>query len=427
MIDIGLSWPAAVGILFFLLLASAFFSGAETALTRARRFRLRMLGEEGNQGARRAEKLLEHPERMLSGILLGNNFVNIAASSLTTVIFVSYFGENGIVYATLAMTMVVVLLAEILPKTIAVAHAEPIACRVAGILQLIVNIFSPLITMLMWMIHIMQRMLKVPQNTDRKIITHQELSTIIDVGAEAGVLDAAREQMLMNSLHLHNVPIKALMTPRKDVYWLDATHSTADCLQEAMNRPHSRYPVYHGKHDHIVGIVHLRDLVKYRHRKGPMLDVMIWRDVPYAPANKNALQQLFDFQNHRQHMAIVVDEYGDIDGLISMEDILEEIVGEIEDESDMPAVPEMWPQPDGSVVAAGTVSLHDINQEMDLELPEEGATTLGGLIIERIGAQPEAAMCLVVAGVRLEISELEGNSIRRVRISESEQDVAPEK
>jgi len=422
MIEFGISWPAAIGILFFLLLASAFFSGSETALTRARRFRLRMLKEEGNHGAGRAEKLLEHPERMLSGILLGNNFVNIAASSLTTVIFVSYFGENGIVYATLAMTIVVVLLAEILPKTIAVAHAEPIACRVAGTLQLIVNIFSPLITVLMWIIHLMQRMLNVPKSSDRKIITHQELASIIDVGAEAGVLDAAREQMLMNSLHLHNVPIKALMTPRKDVYWLDAAKSTAECLHEAMNQPHSRYPVFYDKQDHIIGIVHLRDLVKFRHRKGPMLDIMIWRDVPYAPANKNALQQLFDFQNHRQHMAIVVDEYGDIDGLVSMEDILEEIVGEIEDESDTPTVAEMWPQPDGSVVAAGTISLHDINQEMDLELPEEGATTLGGLIVERIGAQPEATMCLVVGQVRLEISELEGNWIRRVRISKIEQE-----
>jgi len=416
MIDIGISWPAAVGILFFLLLASAFFSGSETALTRARRFRLRLLSDQGNHGARRAEKLLEHPERMLSGILLGNNFVNIAASSLTTAVFVSIYGENGIVYATLAMTVIVVLLAEIFPKTLAVAHAEAIACKVAGTLQLIVHLFSPLITLLMGVIHLMQRMLKVPKKTDNHM-THQELATIIDVGAEVGVLDEAREQMLMNSLHLHNVPIKALMTPRKDMHELDASRTAAECLQSAMNQPHSRYPVYHQRQDHLIGVVHLRDLVKHRHRKGPLLDVMIWRDPPYAPANKNALQQLFDFQNHRQHMAIVVDEYGDIDGLISMEDILEEIVGEIEDESDTPAAPEMWPQPDGSVVATGTLSLHDINQEMDLELPEEGATTLGGLIVELIGAQPEAPMCLNISGVRLVISELEGNWIRRVRIS----------
>jgi len=418
MSDIGLSWPAATGILFFLLLASAFFSGSETALTRARRFRLRLLGDQGNSGARKAEKLLDHPERMLSGILLGNNFVNIAASSLTTAIFVAMFGQSGIVYATIAMTIIVVLLAEILPKTIAVAHAENVACKVAGTLQWIVRILSPLIILLMGIIHVLQRMLNVPGKADSEI-THQDLATIIDVGAEAGVLDAAREQMLMNSLHLHNVPIKALMTPRKDIYGLDASRSTAECLIEAMNRPHSRYPVYQDKQDHIIGIIHLRDLVKYRHRKGPLLNVMIWRDIPYAPANKNALQQLFDFQNHRQHLAIVVDEYGDIDGLITMEDILEEIVGEIEDESDTPAPSEMWPQPDGSTVAAGTVSLHDINQELDIQLPEEGATTLGGLIVERIGAQPEATLCLDVDSIRLEISKLEGNWIRRVRISQS--------
>ncbi|MDQ6973116.1 MAG: CNNM domain-containing protein, partial [Mariprofundaceae bacterium] len=201
MSDIGLSWPAATGILFFLLLASAFFSGSETALTRARRFRLRLLGDQGNSGARKAEKLLDHPERMLSGILLGNNFVNIAASSLTTAIFVAMFGQSGIVYATIAMTIIVVLLAEILPKTIAVAHAEDIACRVAGTLQWIVRILSPLIILLMGIIHIMQRMLNVSGKADSEI-THQDLATIIDVGAEAGVLDAAREQMLMNSLHL---------------------------------------------------------------------------------------------------------------------------------------------------------------------------------------------------------------------------------
>ena len=415
MTDSFLPWPAAIGILFFLLLASAFFSGSETALTRARRFRLRLLSDQGDKGAKRAEKLLEHPERMLSGILLGNNFVNIAASSLATAVFVSLFGQSGIIYATIAMTIIVVLLAEILPKTIAVAHAEAVACHVAGSMQWIVRIFSPIIALLMGIIHILQRLLKVPQQADSEI-THQDLATIIDAGAEAGVLDAAREQMLLNSLHLHSLPIKALMTPRKDMYALDASLDAATCLSQAMQKPHSRYPVFHEQPDHIIGIVHLRDLVRYRHRPGSLKDAIIWRQPPFVPANKNALQQLFDFQSQRQHMAIVVDEYGDIDGLITMEDILEEIVGEIEDESDTPAEPEMWPQPNGDMVAAGTMKLHEINQEMDIELPEDSATTLGGLIVERIGAQPEGKMCLEIEGVRLEIVELEGNWIHRVRI-----------
>ena len=412
---LALSWSSTIGILFFLLLASAFFSGSETALTRARRFRLRLLGDQGNRGARKAERLLNQPEHMLAAILLGNNFVNIAASSLTAAIFVSAFGQAGIFYATIAMTIVVVLLAEILPKTIAVAHAERIACHIAGSLQWIMRLLSPLTAILMGIISLMQRLLNIPKGTDTEL-THQELAKIIDVSAESGVLDAAREQMLLNSLHLHEVPVKALMTPRKDMDVLNASYSVDHCLQEAIHKPRSRYPVFHEQEDQLIGIVHLRDLVKYQHSHAPLRNTVIWRDLPFVPANKNALQQLFDFQNHHQHMAIVVDEYGDIDGLITMEDILEEIVGEIEDESDTPVLTEMWRQPDGSLVAAGTVNLHDINQALEIQLPEEGATTVGGLIIEHLGTQPEATMCLQLGDVRLEILNLSGNWINRVRI-----------
>jgi len=410
-----LSWPSAIGILFFLLLASAFFSGSETALTRARRFRLRLLSDQGNRGARKAERLLNQPEHMLAAILLGNNFVNIAASSLTAAIFVAAYGQAGIFYATIAMTIVVVLLAEILPKTIAVAHAESMACHVAGSLQWIMRLLAPLTAILMGIISLMQRILNIPKGSDTEL-THQELAKIIDVSAESGVLDAAREQMLLNSLRLHEVPVKALMTPRKDMDVLNASCNVDYCLQEAINKPHSRYPVFHEQKDQLIGIVHLRDLVKHQHSNSPLRNTVIWRDLPFVPANKNALQQLFDFQNHHIHMAIVVDEYGDIDGLITMEDILEEIVGEIEDESDTPALPEMWRQPDGSLVAAGTVNLHDINQTLEIQLPEEGATTVGGLIVERLGTQPEATMCLQISDVRLEILNLSGNWINRVHI-----------
>ena len=412
----SLDWPAAVGILFFLLLLSAFFSGSETALTRARRFRLRLLSEQGDRGARKAEQLLDEPERMLTAILVGNNFVNIAASSLATAIFVGLYGEAGIVYATAAMTVVVVILAEILPKTVAVAHAERMACRAAPVLGWLMRLLAPLTAVLTAIINVLQRLLAIPKGAETEL-THQELAKIIDVSAESGVLDSAREQMLLNSLHLHQVPVKALMTPRKDMDVLDASKSVAECLRIAIERPHSRYPVFEGSEDHLIGIVHLRDLVRHRDSPLPLRDAVIWRELPFVPANKNALQQLFDFQSHHQHMAIVVDEYGDIDGLITMEDILEEIVGEIEDESDRPAPRDMWPQPDGSLVASGTVSVHDINQALDIRLPEEGATTIGGLIVERMGAQPEATMCLELGGARLEVLEVEEGRITRVRVA----------
>jgi len=416
-----LSW--AVGLLFFLLLLSAFFSGSETALTRARRVRLRLWAEEGNRGARQASRLLDEPDRMLGAILLGNNFVNIAASSIATALLVARFGEAGIVYATIAMTFVILVFSEILPKTIAVTHAEHIACRIAAPMHVIMRLLTPITGLIMALINGLKRLMRVPEDAGSGL-SHKELATIIDMSAETGVLDAAREQMLMSSLHLHEVPVKALMTPRRDMVMLDANMTVADCLKEVIRRPHSRYPVFHGQPDNLIGIVHLRDLLKARDRDGPLVDVMIWKTPEYVPAGKNALAQLFDFQARHQHMAIVVDEYGDIDGLICLEDIIEEIVGEIVDESDAPALPEMWPQPDGSLVAAGTVPVHDINQALDIALPEEGATTIGGLIIEILGDQPEGRLCLLQPGLQLEVLSLQNGRVRRVQVRKVEESPA---
>jgi len=416
-----LSW--AVGLLFFLLLLSAFFSGSETALTRARRVRLRLWAEEGNRGARQASRLLDEPDRMLGAILLGNNFVNIAASSIATALLVARFGEAGIVYATIAMTFVILVFSEILPKTIAVTHAEYIACRIAAPMHVIMRLLTPITGLIMALINGLKRLMRVPEDAGSGL-SHKELATIIDMSAETGVLDAAREQMLMSSLHLHEVPVKALMTPRRDMVMLDANMTVADCLKEVIRRPHSRYPVFHGQPDNLIGIVHLRDLLKARDRDGPLVDVMIWKTPEYVPAGKNALAQLFDFQARHQHMAIVVDEYGDIDGLICLEDIIEEIVGEIVDESDAPALPEMWPQPDGSLVAAGTVPVHDINQALDIALPEEGATTIGGLIIEILGDQPEGRLCLLQPGLQLEVLSLQNGRVRRVQVRKVEESPA---
>jgi len=415
MSNISFHLPWATGLLFFLLLLSAFFSGSETALTRARRARLRLWAEEGNRGAKLASQLLDKPDHMLAAILLGNNFVNIAASSLATALLVVRFGEAGIIYATAAMTVVVLVFSEVLPKTIAVAHAERIASHIAMPMHVIIRLFSPVTGMIMALINAIKRLMRIPQNTDSGL-SHKELATIIDISAETGVLDSAREQMLMSSLGLHEVPVKALMTPRKDMVMLDAGQSVSACLEYILQQPYSRYPAYNGKPDNLIGIVHLRDIMKIRNRQQRLAEAIIWRHSSFIPAGKNALAQLFDFQTRHQHMAIVVDEYGDIDGLICLEDIIEEIVGEIVDESDTPALPEMWPQPDGSLVAAGTIPLHDINQALDIDLPQEGATTIGGLIVEILGGQPEGKMCLPMPGLQLEVLSLQDNWVRRVQV-----------
>ncbi|MES0371404.1 MAG: CNNM domain-containing protein [Mariprofundaceae bacterium] len=416
---LGITLPAAIGILVFLLLLSAFFSGSETALTRARRVRLRLLSEQGNKGAKHANALLKKPEQMLSTILLGNNFVNIAATSLATAIFVAAFGEAGILYATIAMTVVVLIFAEILPKSIAVAHSETIACYVSTPLKWIQKFLAPVITVLIYIISLFQRLFKVPKHREVGF-NHKELATMIDMSAETGMLDTAREQMLMSSLRLHEVPVKSLMTPRKDMFMLNAALSVDACRQTAIKNPHSRYPVFHQKSDNILGIIHLRELFKLKEEDARMAHAMIWRDPPYAPANRNALAQLFEFQSKRQHMAIVVDEFGDIEGLITLEDIIEEIVGEIVDESDIPSLPEVWPQPDGSLVVAGTANIHDLNMMLDTQMPEESATTIGGLLVHLLGDQPEDKLCIDIEGVHVEIVSLKNDWIRRVKITKSD-------
>jgi len=412
----GFPFSFTVGTLFLLLLLSAFFSGSETALTRARRASLRVRSEQGDKGSKLAEAMLEQPERMLSTILLGNNFVNIFASALATALFVARYGETGIIYATIAMTIVVLVFAEILPKTIAVAHAESIACKVAGPLHGIQLLLSPLVSVLMRIISLLKRLLRVPERSETPL-THKELASMIDISAESGVLDQAREQMLNSSLTLHEVAVKALMTPRQQMRMLNGSLSVAACLKKAAMEPHSRHPVYLDAADNLIGIVHLRDLLKLKTPSMPLSEAMIWKTPPYIPTTKNALAQLFDFQTNHEHMAIIVDEFGDIEGLITLEDIIEEIVGEIHDESDITPQQEMWPQPDGSLVTAATVALHDINQEMDADLPEEIATTIGGLIVHILGDIPEGRLCLSIGDIHVEVLSVRSDWIQRVSLS----------
>jgi len=240
---------------------------------------------------------------------------------------------------------------------------------------------------------------------------------MIDISAESGVLDQAREQMLNNSLTLHEVAVKALMTPRKNIRMLDGALTVAECMKVATKEPHSRYPVFLGKSDKLIGILHLRDLLKLKTPSMRLSDALIWKSPSYIPTTKNALAQLFDFQSNHQHMAIIVDEFGDIEGLITLEDIIEEIVGEIHDESDIPPQLEMWPQPDGSFVTAATVALHDINQAMDAELPEEAATTIGGLIVDILGDIPEGRLCLTINNINVEVLSIRRDWIQRVRLT----------
>ncbi|MDQ7003147.1 MAG: transporter associated domain-containing protein, partial [Ghiorsea sp.] len=198
---------------------------------------------------------------------------------------------------------------------------------------------------------------------------------------------------------------------------LDAGKTVEACVEDAIGHPHSRYPVYHGDHDNILGVVHLRDLLKIRQSETPLSSALIWTNPAYAPTNRNALAQLFEFQSKHLHMAIVVDEFGDIEGVITLEDIVEEIVGEIVDESDVIPPTDVWVQPDGSWVVDNTANIHDLNQLIGSEMPENGATTIGGLIVEELGGVPDGKLCLQVDSVRIEVLKIKNKRIQRLRLT----------
>jgi len=222
--------------------------------------------------------------------------------------------------------------------------------------------------------------------------------------------------MLASSLRLHEIPVKQLMVPRKSMIMLDAKQSVQLCKEHALSQPHSRYPVFLSQSDNILGIIHLRELIKLADSEQALAHTIIWQTPLYTPNNRHALSQLFDFQSKHQHMAIVVDEFGDIEGLITLEDIIEEIVGDIVDESDIPTSSEVWQQPDGSLVVTSIANVHDINQVLDSTLPEDGATTIGGLIVQTLGDQPESKVSLPMNNLQLEVLSIEDGWIQRVRI-----------
>lgn len=415
--DPGLS---ATLLLLFIVL-SAVFSGSETALTHSRRARLHVLREQGQHGASAAEELLSNPDKMLAAILLGNNFVNFAASSLAAAVLVSLFGDAGIVYATVMMTAVIVIFSELLPKTIAVVHAETLACAIAPWLQRFARLFTPFIAVMLVSARLARRMMGISE--ERKAgLSRQELGALIRMSANSGFLDSSHQQMLSGNLRLAQIPVKALMTPRNNICMLNAAESVAESQQQVLQQPWSRYPVFDERRDNIIGVVHFRSLFSTSQSDQPLrqLDLM---EPYYIPNNQNAMAQLYAFQQRKEHLAIVVDEYGDIEGLVTLEDILESIVGEIEDESDTAAPNDIEDCGDHWRVLP-TASLHDINRVLGASLPEDHATTIGGMIVSILGKQPDGDMTLHLHALFINVHWTQDQGIHTITIYNTRPEVA---
>ena len=379
------------------------------------RYRLKHLQKNNHRGAKRAGKLLDRPDRLIGLILIGNNLVNIFASAIATVIAIRLWGNAGIFIATAALTLVILIFAEITPKTIAALHPEKVAFPASLILLPLLKIMYPLVAMVNG---VTNGLLKVmgfdPAKGSDENVSSAELRTIV---TDAGQLIPARRRgMLVNILDLEEVSVDDIMVPRNEVYGIDLDDNDDDILRCLQTSSHTRLPVWREDINNIVGVLHLRNISKIIDKQG--LDRgSLEREMeqPYfIPESTPLNTQLLNFQQKKNRLAVVVDEYGQVLGLVALEDILEEIVGEFTSNL-AEAEDNIFPQRDGSYIIAGTANIREVNKSLEWTLPTDGPKTLSGLILEYLESFPDANAGLAIGKYRLEILELKGNVVQAVR------------
>lgn len=410
---------APLGLLFSVLAAliflSGFFSSSETGMMSLNRYRLKHLQNNKHRGATRAGKLLERPDRLIGLILIGNNLVNIFASAIATVIAIRLWGDAGIFIATFALTLVILIFAEITPKTIAALHPEKIAFPASLILLPLLKILYPLVAAVNWITNGLLRMFGMdPAKQNDEHVSSDELRTIV---TDAGKLIPARHRgMLLNILDLEEVSVDDIMVPRSEVFGIDLDDSDDEILRHIQTSSHTRLPVWKEDINNIVGMLHMRNISRVIDSQGLDRNALEreMEKTYFIPESTPLHTQLLNFQQKKSRLAVVVDEYGEVMGLVALEDILEEIVGEFT--SNMTASEDnIFPQRDGSFIITGTANIREINKSLDWQLPTDGPKTISGLILEYLEGFPDANAGLSIDTYRLEILELEGNVVQAVK------------
>lgn len=410
-------------VIIALLAISAFFSGSETALTAASRARLHKLAEVGSRRAKIAQRLTENRERLIGAILLGNNLVNILASALATSVFLVMFGNTGIVYATLVMTALVLIFAEVLPKTYAITNAERMSLAVAPLLNVLISLFAPVTAAIQFIVRHTLRLFGVDiENTREVLSAHEELRGAIDLHHHEGSVVKTDRDMLGGILDLQDLEVQEVMVHRKNMTMADASLPPQEIVDQILASPHTRIPLWKDNPENIIGIMHVKDLLRpLTATKGDIssLDILSIAAPPwFVPENTGLQDQLNAFLQRNSHFALVVDEYGALMGLITLEDILEEIVGEISDEHDI-ETPGLNIKRDGTVIAEGTVTIRDLNRTMEWSLPDEEATTIAGLVIHEAQTIPDVGQIFTFYNYKFEIIGRQRNQITALRITQS--------
>ena len=420
-------WITA-GAILILLVGSAFFSGSETALTAASRGKLRSSADKGSKGAERALEVTEDNERLIGSVLLGNNVVNILATSLATAVLTKLFGQNGVAAATLIMTLLVLIFAEVLPKTLAITYPEAVASRVARPIGLIVFIFSPIVAAVRYLVRGVLFLFGVRTDPDSNILAvREEIAGALQLGHSEGIVEKEDRDRILGALDLNERAVEEIMLHRSGIEMVDVDMPPQDILAQILDSPRTRLPVYRDEPENIIGVIHAKDLLRAMHKllagdEGDAagfaaFDVMKVAMPPYfVPETTTLDDQMRQFLKRKTHFALVVDEYGALQGLITLEDILEEIVGEIADEFDDHEEDQIEATEDGAYIVDGAMTIRDLNRAHDWNLPDDEANTVAGLVIHEAQMIPVQGQVFSFHGFRFEVVAKEENRLATLKI-----------
>ncbi|MEY1555368.1 HlyC/CorC family transporter [Yoonia sp. R2331] len=422
-------WVTA-GAIAVLLVLSGFFSGSETALTAASRGKLRANADKGHKGSQRALDITEDSERLIGSVLLGNNVVNILATSLATALLTKVFGQNGVAAATLIMTLLVLIFAEVLPKTYAITNPETVASRVARPIGVVVFLFAPIVRVVRLLVRGVLALFGVRTDPDGNILAvREEIAGALQLGHSEGIVEKEDRDRILGALDLNERAVEEIMLHRSGIEMIDAALPTAEILRLCLESNHTRLPLFQGDPENIVGILHAKELLRATQRMmtdGVMtaaeLDAFNILDVamePYfVPETTTLDDQMRQFLRRKTHFALVVDEYGTLQGLITLEDILEEIVGEIADEFDIDEDTQVSTTADGAYLVDGSMTIRDLNRAHDWHLPDEEANTVAGLVIHAAQMIPLEGQVFSFHGFRFEVVEKDENRLSLLKIKQ---------
>lgn len=420
-------WLTIITIVLLLVL-SAFFSGSETALTAASRGKLHTMSDKGSHGAKRALKLTENTEKLIGAVLLGNNLANIFAAALATTLFTRLFGDSGIALATIVMTILVLIFAEVLPKTYAITNAERAASLVSAPIRILVIISSPIVDGVQAFVHLLLKIFgTINPKIDEIEAAQEEIAGAISLGHQEGNFEKDDRDRLLGALDLKDREVQEIMIHRSNIEMIDADNLPNNIVRQCINSPYSRLPVFKDNPENIIGIIHVKDLwktverllrtTKDRRKALSKLDITDVAMKPYfVPETTMLDDQMRAFLHRKRHFALVIDEYGDLKGLLTLEDILEEIVGKITDEHDTDDQGEIQKDANGDYLLDGDCTIRDLNRAYDWSLPDDEANTIAGLVIHESQMIPAQGQVFSFYSMRFEIIERKQNQITQLKL-----------